>query len=177
MKPFMDFSNYPPNHKLYNNDNKAKLGFFKDEFCGSKKCIEFIGLRAKCYCFNLEDKVTKELTSKKVCKGLGRVAITNRLKFQQYKKCLFEGKIRRHDFASIRSTKHKLSTIRQRKKPCLISIANVFCLFVGFTVYHTVTIKSKSFSILAHFVNNKNCYYYIILLSRKINFVIKHVFC
>ena len=38
------------------------------------------------------------------------------LKFEQYKECLLEGKIKRHDFATIRSTKHKLSTIRQRKK-------------------------------------------------------------
>ena len=75
MKPYMDFSNYPKDHELYNDKNKAKLGFFKDEFGGSKKCNEFIGLRAKCYCFNLEDKTTKEITSKKTCKGLGRTAI------------------------------------------------------------------------------------------------------
>ena len=116
MIPFMDFSNYNPNHKLYSIENKQKLGFFKNEFGSEKKCIEFIGLRAKCYSFNLEDKTTKEITSKKTCKGLGRTAIANRLKFEQYKQCLIEGKIRRHDFASIRSRKHKLSTIRQRKK-------------------------------------------------------------
>jgi len=116
MEPYMDFSNYPITHKLYSNENKAKLGYFKNEFGGNKTCTEFIGLRAKCYCFNLEDKKTKEITTKKACKGLGRTAITNRLKFDQYKKCLMEGKIQRHDFATIRSSKHQLSTIRQRKK-------------------------------------------------------------
>lgn len=116
MKPFMDFSNYPNTHKLYNNSHKAELGRFKDEFGGTKRCTEFIGLRAKCYSFNLEDKDSGEITSKKTCKGLGRTAIKNRLKFDQYKKCLKEGKIKRHDFATIRSTKHVLSTIRQRKK-------------------------------------------------------------
>ena len=116
MKPHMDFSNYSPSHKLYSTKNKATLGFFKDELCGAKTLVEFVGLRAKCYCFNLEDKITKEITSKKTCKGLGRTAIANRLKFDQYKKCLMEGKIRRHDFASIKSSKHKLTTIRQCKK-------------------------------------------------------------
>ena len=116
MEPYMDFSNYPITHKLYSNENKAKLGYFKNEFGGNKTCTEFIGLRAKCYSFNLEDKKTKEITTKKTCKGLGRTAITNRLKFDQYKKCLMEGKIQRHDFATIRSSKHQLSTIRQRKK-------------------------------------------------------------
>lgn len=116
MKPFMDFSNYPPSHKLFSDRFKSTLGKFKDEFCGTKTCTEFIGLRAKCYAFNLVDKETGEVTSKKTCKGLGRTAINNRLKFEQYKKCLKEGKIQRHDFATIRSSKHVLSTIRQRKK-------------------------------------------------------------
>jgi hypothetical protein len=116
MKPYMDFSNYPETHKWYSNENKAKLGYFKDEFGGVKKCVEFIGLRAKCYCFNLEDNETKEISSKKTCKGIGRTAISNRLKFEQYKKCLMEGQIQRHDFASIRSSKHILSTIKLRKK-------------------------------------------------------------
>ena len=116
MLPYIDFSNYPPTHPLFSIENKNKLGMFKNEFCGTKKCTEFIGLRAKCYCFNLEDITTGEISTKKTCKGLGRVAIKNRLRFNQYKKCLFEGKIKRHDFATIRSTKHKLATIRQRKK-------------------------------------------------------------
>lgn len=116
MDQYMDFSNYPPDHPSFNKKNKAKLGYFKNEFAGSKKCIEFIGLRAKCYCFNLIDLKTNEMTTKKTCKGLARCAIKNRLKFEQYKKCLFQGKIQRHDFATIRSTKHKITTVRQRKK-------------------------------------------------------------
>jgi hypothetical protein len=116
MGPFMDYSNYPTDHINFNNENKAKLGFFKNEFGGTKKCTEFVGLRAKCYCFNLEDSITKEITSKKTCKGLGRTAINNRLKFEQYKTCLLKGKIKRHYFTTIRSSKHKLSTVRQQKK-------------------------------------------------------------
>ena len=97
-------------------NNKSQLGYFKDELCGELKCIEYIGLRPKCYSMNLINLHTNELSEKKICKGLGRAAITNRLRFKQYKKCLQEGKIRRHDFASIRSTKHRIKTIMQRKK-------------------------------------------------------------
>jgi Zn/Cd-binding protein ZinT len=116
MDKHMDFSNYEPNHPKFNTTNKAALGYFKDELCGSKKILEFIGLRPKCYSLNLEDKITSSISEKKICKGLGRTAIQKRLRFQQYKDCLEKKEIKRHDFATIRSTKHKVATIRQRKK-------------------------------------------------------------
>lgn len=118
MNQYIDYSNYDKDHPNYNVTNKAKLGYFKNEFAGKKKCIEFIGLRPKCYSLNLVDLKSNEVSEKHCAKGLGKCAIKNRLKFKQYKKCLFKGKIQRHDFASIRSTKHKISTIMQRKK-CL----------------------------------------------------------
>jgi len=131
MSPYMDFSNYQTDDKRFSLANKAKLGYFKNELCGSKICTEFVGLRAKCYCFNLEDKKSKETSTKKTCKGLGRVAIENRLKFEQYKKCLFDGKIQRHQFATIRSSKHNLSTIRQRKKALSHFDSKRFLFFCG----------------------------------------------
>ncbi len=73
-------------------------------------------LRPKCYSLNLVNVNTKVKSEKKICKGLGRAAIKNRLQFKQYKKCLKEGKIYRHFFASIRSKKHDVSTILQKKK-------------------------------------------------------------
>ncbi|EFX60182.1 hypothetical protein DAPPUDRAFT_344893, partial [Daphnia pulex] len=56
VEPYMDFSNYDKDHPKFSEGNKAKLGFFKDELCGGKKCVEFIGLRPKCYALNLVDK-------------------------------------------------------------------------------------------------------------------------
>jgi len=114
MKPYMDFSNYPKDHPDYNESKKAHLGFFKNEIAG-KECLEFIGLRPKCYCLNIIDKTTNEISEKRVCKGIGRAAIKNRLRFEQYKTCLFKGKSKRHEFSSIRSVKHNLATIRQKK--------------------------------------------------------------
>lgn len=138
MRPHMDYSNYPKDHPDYNEDNKAQLGYFKNEIAG-KKCLEFIGLRPKCYCLNIIDKKTNEISEKKVCKGVGRSAIKNRLRFKQYQKCLFEGKSQRHEFASIRSTKHKIATIRQKKLAltCFDSKRYYFCSI------HSVPFGSK----------------------------------
>ena len=116
IEPYMDFSNYPKDHPKYNDSKKAELGYFKDELCGTKKCIEFIGLRPKCYALNLVDKKSNQETEKKICKGLGRAAIKNRLRFSQFKNCLENEMIQRHEFASIRSKKHKIKTITQKKK-------------------------------------------------------------
>ena len=114
IKPYMDFSNYPKDNPLYSNENKSKLGFFKDELQGTLNCSEFIGLRAKCYALKLNNENTK--SEKKVCKGLGKIAIKNKLKFKHYKKCLLQGKTKRFSFHSIRSKKHNISTVRLKKK-------------------------------------------------------------
>ena len=116
IKKFMDFSNFPSEHKDYNVENKAQLGYFKNELGGKQKCLEFIGLRAKCYSLNLIDIKSKTIHEKKTCKGLGRVAIQNKLKFKHYKDCLFNKKIYRFSYSSIRSVKQNVSTVRLKKK-------------------------------------------------------------
>lgn len=114
IKPFMDFSNYSSDHPLFSNENKSKLGYFKDELQGKLVCTEFVGLRAKCYALNLKNDT--KVIEKKICKGLGRIAIKNRLRFNHYKRCLFNGKTKRFNFHSIRSKKHNISTVRINKK-------------------------------------------------------------
>ncbi len=116
VKNIMDFSNYPTNHKLFSLKNKAKLGYFKDELGGKLSVSEFVGLRAKCYSMKMNEKINDRNIEKKVCKGLGRVAIEKRLKFRHYKQCLFQNKDRRYDFHTIRSTKQNIKTIRIKKK-------------------------------------------------------------
>jgi len=116
IKPLMDFSNYDPSDKNFDVSKKSQLGYFKDELGGKLKCSEFIGLRSKCYAMNLIDRKTKEKTEKKICKGLARVAIKNRLRFIHYKKCLKKHKTFRFSFNSIRSQKQNVYTINQKKK-------------------------------------------------------------
>jgi hypothetical protein len=113
---YMDYSNYDKDHPKFDQSNKAKLGFFKDELCGKYVCQEFIGLRSKCYALNLTNEKTNESKEKKVCKGLGKAAIMNRLKFNQYKDCLLKNTTFRHEFHSIRSKNHNIKTVIIRKK-------------------------------------------------------------
>lgn len=116
IQPIMDYSNYEPTHPLYDLTNKAKLGCIKDELCGKFKCLEFVGLRSKCYSMSMVDIREKTAKEKKVCKGVGRLAIENRLCFDQYKTCLFEQKLYFHHFFTIRSKKHSIKTIKIQKK-------------------------------------------------------------
>lgn len=116
ISPYMDFSNYSKTNPKFDNSKKSQLGYFKDELGGSLKCMEFVGLRSKCYTLRLKDKETQNESEKKICKGLGRIAIKNRLTFEQYKKCLTQHIRVSHQFAAIRSKQHNVSTIIQRKK-------------------------------------------------------------
>lgn len=116
IKKFMDFSNFSPEHKNFDEKNKAQLGYFKNELGGKYECLEFIGLRAKCYSLNLIDVKNKTTLEKKTCKGLGRIAIQNKLRFKHYKDCLFNKKIYRFSYNSIRSVKQNVSTVRLKKK-------------------------------------------------------------
>lgn len=116
VQPIMDYSNYDVTHPLYDVSRKAKLGFIKDELCGKYKCTEFVGLRSKTYSLLLKDLRTDVVSEKKVCKGIGRMAIENRLNFFQYKSCLFEQKTFLHHFFTIRSSKHNIKTVLIKKR-------------------------------------------------------------
>ena len=111
-KELYDFSDYPKNHVLYNDENKKVIGKFKDE-AGSKIITEFIGLRAKMYAF------TTDTYESKKAKGVKRAVVKNELKFSDYKKSLLgadRGTIQQKvNFNTIRSFKHELYSISQNK--------------------------------------------------------------
>lgn len=116
MSEFMDYSNYNLDHPYYDDSNKSSLGFFKDEIDGNSECVEYVGLRSKCYALKIKNNLSNDYTIKKTAKGLGKVAIENRLKFREYKKCLFEKKDVRHYYTGIVSQKHNLYTVIRNKK-------------------------------------------------------------
>ena len=116
LSSFMDYSNYSTDHKLYNNTKKAQLGYFKDEISSDKYIAEFVGLRSKCYALKLQDRINGDESFKKTCKGLGKCSIRNRLKFEEYKKSLFNRVDVRHYFTGIISKKHNISTVIRNKK-------------------------------------------------------------
>ena len=116
MSDLMDYSNYPTDHRLFDDSKKAELGYFKDEIDANSVCEEFVGLRSKCYALKITNSQNLRSIEKKVCKGLGKTAIKNRLKFSEYKKCLFGRKDIRHYYTGIVSKKHNLFTVVRCKK-------------------------------------------------------------
>ena len=61
----LDSSNYPPTHRLFSNQNKAKLGCIKDEVEG-EKVVEAVLLKPKCYSM----KTASGKVNKKRAKGV-----------------------------------------------------------------------------------------------------------
>lgn len=116
MSPFMDYSNYDKSHPYFDDSNKNTLGFFKDEIDSNSNCVEYVGLRSKCYALKIKNNLSNEYEEKKTAKGLGKMAIKNRLKFEEYKQCLFEKKDIRHHYTGIVAQKHNLYTVIRNKK-------------------------------------------------------------
>ena len=112
IKEIIDFSNYPPDHKYYDEKNKNKLGFWKDELQG-KKMTEFCGLRSKTYAFRIKkSKNHHELQSK--CKGITK-AYKKKIRFEDYKKCVQSfAKVSITQY-QIRSKSHKIFTAKIQK--------------------------------------------------------------
>lgn len=83
---FMDFSNYPPEHKLFSIENKNKLGYWKDELQGDTM-TDFCGLRSKTYSFLLNNKEKNEKIFKSKCKGITK-NYRKKISFNNFKNCV-----------------------------------------------------------------------------------------
>lgn len=109
-----DFSGYPTDHPLFSNQNKKVLGKFKDELDGIP-VQEFCGLRPKMY------SMLSAKGEKKTAKGICRRVIAKKVRHAQYKECLLNRKLTIEEMTRIVSSKHQLSTVKQRKlclNPC-----------------------------------------------------------
>jgi hypothetical protein len=108
IRSVMDFSNYPPSHKLYSLSKKNQLGCFKDE-CAGAEIDEFCGLRSKTYAFTLNnfEKTKTALHSK--AKGVTK-AYKKNLSFAKYKKCLLSYDTVQNKQFHIRAKDHNVYT-------------------------------------------------------------------
>ena len=101
-------SGYVPDRPLPIGKNEKVIGLMKDEL-GGKIMKEFISLRPKMYRYRVE-----ELEPKK-CKGIKKCIVKKTIRFEDYKRCLFDGiKIHRSQLL-FRSLKHNVRTLEVNK--------------------------------------------------------------
>jgi hypothetical protein len=108
-----DTSNYPRDHFLYNSKNHRVPGKMKDEASG-RIINEFCGLRSKMYSLMMYDDDYNKRIEKKTAKGISRY-VTQKIKHDQYKQCLFEKEELMIHMNQIRSFQHKLFSVTQHK--------------------------------------------------------------
>jgi len=78
LEDIMDFSNYPPSHKLFSSEKKNVIGYLKNE-CPANNIIKFVGVRSKTYAF-----VTESLLEEKRHKGV-KFSAAQLLRYQDYR--------------------------------------------------------------------------------------------
>ena len=106
----LDSSNYPNNHPLFSNTNKAKLGCIKDE-AGGTTFKEWVFLRPKCY--SLLTIKNKEM---KRAKGVRRATVAKIINHALYKEAFLKQREFVHNQTRLGSTRHQLRTINYDKK-------------------------------------------------------------
>ncbi|XP_065203746.1 uncharacterized protein LOC135833867 [Planococcus citri] len=119
---YFDTSDYPEEN-IYNFPivNKKVVGKFKDE-CQGRIMAEFIGLKSKSYCFNVEDRITKK------CKGIKKCVVEKDMTMEDYKKCLENRTSIFKPMYSFRSDKHIIYTQLLNKKALSFSDDKRFLL-------------------------------------------------
>ena len=109
IETLLDLSNFPREHQLFNNKNKKKLGFMKDEAEG--KIIEqFVGLKSKLYSIKYNDG-----NSIKRCKGLQNVVLKKFIQHENYKEVLNEEEVIVSETRRIEAKLFSLRTIKTKK--------------------------------------------------------------
>ena len=107
----LDSSNYNTNHFLYSNNNRARLGCFKDE-TGGREIAEMILLRPKMYSMKYKDNDD----SIKRAKGISRCIVKD-MKHKAYREALDATACNSHVTMTIlKSSLHSVQTFTFRKR-------------------------------------------------------------
>ena len=126
-----DWSGYPSDHAVFKkakwkpdkvqelqNRNKKVLLKMKDELDGYRMS-EFVGVRAKCYSFEIDERDREAYFSDKRStmknKGISSAALKHQVTHNDYKKCVLESQRKYVSTQSFRSYNHQIYTIRQVK--------------------------------------------------------------
>ena len=105
-----DTSRYIDNRPLPVGKNKKVIGLMKDEL-GGEIMKEFISLRPKMYSYRVGNAEPKK------CKGIKKCVVKKTITFDDYKKCLFEGRNLYKSQLLFRSDKHEIRTLEANKLP------------------------------------------------------------
>ena len=115
-----DFSDYPFTHPLFDNQNKKKIGFFKDEL-NSLPLEAFAALRSKCYALKYTGKVKNNIVKhtdpveKATAAGTKKSVKDNHLRFDHYVKTLTTLQNHYTIQNNIIAKKHTLYSVNQTK--------------------------------------------------------------
>ena len=90
--------------------NKKEIGLMKDELDG-KIMTEFAALRTKMYVYKKKDKEVEE----KRCKGTKKCVVSEGLTFDNYKACLFDGKMIYREQMLFENKNHEVYTVNKHK--------------------------------------------------------------
>ena len=101
-------SGYEPDRPLLIGKNKKVIGLMKDEL-GGKIMKEVIGLRPKMYSYRVEESKPKN------CKGIKKCVVKKTISFEDYKRCLLEGRNIHRSQLMFRSKKHNVRTSEVNK--------------------------------------------------------------
>ena len=110
LESFVDFSNYPTDHPLFSNVNKAKLGCFKDE-CAGREIKEMILLKPKMYSIKIEDH-NDEI---KRAKGVSKTIVRN-LRHENYKQVYKSFAETSVQMTILKSVEHRIHTFTFNKR-------------------------------------------------------------
>ena len=99
-----DTSAYTNNRPLPIGKNKKVIGLMKDE-SGGEIMKEFVSLRPKMYSYKVGNNEPKK------CKGIKKCVVKKTITFDDYKKCLFEGRNIYKTQLSFRWDKHDIKTL------------------------------------------------------------------
>ena len=99
-----DTSNYDVDRPLPKGKNKKVIGLMKDEL-GGGIITEFVALRPKTYSY-----ITDEFIEMKNTKGTKKCVIKKLLKFEDYKKCLFDNEPMLKSQKRLKSKNHEVYT-------------------------------------------------------------------
>lgn len=108
----LDTSNYPHDHPLFSNRNKARLGCIKDEAEG-KAFLEWILLRPKMYSMQVSGGGGKD---KKRAKGVRRSTLAKEIRHQDYRRTIQDHRELTHSQRRIGSKAHVNYSLEYKKR-------------------------------------------------------------